>query len=90
MYDIRDDMTPDDLPDPARRRQGPQPKYPFALLEPGQHFVVPDEGEPLRVRKLLQAAAWRFKKLHPEQRFVVRHDPKAKVVRVFRVEDAHD
>lgn len=90
MYDIRDDLTPDDLPAPESQRQGPPPKYPFALLKPGQHFVVPDEGEPRRVRKLLLAAAWRWRKHHPGQHHVVRHDPKAKVVRVFRVEDGHD
>lgn len=90
MYDIRDDMKPEDVPVPEGARRGPVRKYPFELLLVGQHFVVPGGEAPEKTLGAIRSAAWRFRKQHPERRYDVRLDIEANVVRAFRVEDSRD
>jgi len=83
MFDIRDDMTPEEVPR-SGRRPGPARKYPFDKLTPGQHFAVPLAGDPEpRVRARLEAAVYRYRRHHPEHKFRLIFDPQADVLRVF-------
>lgn len=91
MYEIRDDLSVEDLPNPRKYSSGRSVKYPFPLLKPGQHFVVPlengDDAWETQKRRLM-AASWRYRRLYaPEKRFAVRYDDDSNTFRVFRLDD---
>ncbi|MCE8012863.1 hypothetical protein [Billgrantia desiderata] len=87
-FELRDDLTPDDLP-PVSGSRRPGSKYPLLQMKPGQHFVVEMvEGKTReQVRGPVQAAINRAQKHNPRLSFTVRYDRDHNVFRVFRLED---
>lgn len=87
MYEIRDDLKPEDVKSPPRGPRGPRCKYPFGSLAIGQHVVVPAGQDLGKTAKAVRASVHRFNKAFPERRFRVLQDVETNEVRVFRAED---